>query len=124
MYVRHGTKTPQSTKKAPNFSELRLGEVRGRQHRKWWQKRSSRHFSEYACILWGVREALPGTEKTIRGFSGAALLIVDEAARVDDALYYAVKPMLAVSGGSLLMLSTPYGRRGFTSRSQSFPTQA
>jgi hypothetical protein len=59
-----------------------------------------------------VREALPGTEKTIRGFSGAALLIVDEAARVDDALYYAVKPMLAVSGGSLLMLSTPYGRRG------------
>src|SRR3712207_4613070 len=38
---------------------------------------------------------LPGTEKTIRGFSGAALLIVDEAARVDDALYYAVRPMLA-----------------------------
>jgi hypothetical protein len=51
-----------------------------------------------------VREALPGTQKSIRGFSGAALLIVDEAARVDDALYYAVKPMLAVSGGSLLML--------------------
>ena len=30
---------------------------------------------------------LPGTEKTIRGFSGAALLLVDEAARVDDGLY-------------------------------------
>jgi hypothetical protein len=57
-------------------------------------------------------EALPGTEKTIRGFSGAALLIVDEAARVDDALYYAVRPMLAVSGGSLIMLSTPFGKRG------------
>jgi hypothetical protein len=55
---------------------------------------------------------LPGTEKTIRGFSGAALLIVDEAARVEDALYYAVRPMLAVSGGALMMLSTPYGRRG------------
>src|ERR671916_571517 len=55
---------------------------------------------------------LPGTEKTIRGFSGAALLIVDEAARVDDALYYAVRPMLAVSGGRLMMLSTPYGKRG------------
>ena len=55
---------------------------------------------------------LPGTEKTIRGFSGAALLIVDEAARVDDALYYAVRPMLAVSGGALMMLSTPYGKRG------------
>ncbi len=55
---------------------------------------------------------LPGSERTIRGFSGAALLIVDEAARVDDQLYYAVRPMLAVSGGSLLMLSTPYGKRG------------
>jgi hypothetical protein len=57
-------------------------------------------------------EALPGTEKTIRGFSGAALLIVDEAARVDDGLYYAVRPMLAVSGGRLMMLSTPHGKRG------------
>jgi hypothetical protein len=55
---------------------------------------------------------LPGTDKTIRGFSGAALLIVDEAARVEDALYFAVRPMLAVSGGSLVMLSTPLGKRG------------
>jgi len=55
---------------------------------------------------------LPGTEKTVRGFSGAALLIVDEAARVEDELYHAVRPMLAVSGGSLIMLSTPFGKRG------------
>jgi hypothetical protein len=55
---------------------------------------------------------LPGSEKTVRGFSGAALLVVDEAARVDDSLYYAVRPMLAVSGGSLMMLSTPFGKRG------------
>jgi hypothetical protein len=55
---------------------------------------------------------LPGTEKTIRGFSGAALLIVDEASRVANELYFAVRPMLAVSGGSLMMLSTPYGKRG------------
>jgi hypothetical protein len=55
---------------------------------------------------------LPGTEKTVRGFSGAALLVVDEAARVDDGLYYAVRPMLAVSGGALMMLSTPFGKRG------------
>lgn len=55
---------------------------------------------------------LPGTERTVRGFSGAALLLVDEAARVDDGLYYAVRPMLAVSGGSLTMLSTPFGTRG------------
>jgi hypothetical protein len=55
---------------------------------------------------------LPGSEKTIRGFSNVAMLLVDEAARVDDALYYAVRPMLAVSGGTLIMLSTPFGRRG------------
>jgi hypothetical protein len=57
-------------------------------------------------------EALPGTEKTIRGFSGVDLLLVDEASRVADELYYAVRPMLAVSGGRLMMLSTPYGKRG------------
>jgi hypothetical protein len=55
---------------------------------------------------------LPGSEKTIRGYSGAALLLVDEASRVDDGLYYAIRPMLAVSGGSLMMFSTPFGKRG------------
>jgi hypothetical protein len=55
---------------------------------------------------------LPGTEKTIRGFSGTALLVLDEAARVADELYFAVRPMLAVSGGALMMMSTPYGKRG------------
>jgi hypothetical protein len=57
-------------------------------------------------------EALPGTEKTIRGFSGVDLLLVDEASRVADELYFACRPMLAISGGRLLMMSTPYGRRG------------
>ena len=57
--------------------------------------------------------SLPGKESTIRGFSGTNLLIVDEAARVPDELYHAVRPMLAVSGGSLVLLSTPFGKRGF-----------
>ncbi len=57
-------------------------------------------------------EALPGSEKTVRGFSGVDLLVLDEASRVDDGLYHAVRPMLAVSGGSLILLSTPYGKRG------------
>jgi hypothetical protein len=57
-------------------------------------------------------EALPGSERTIRGYSGVDLLIVDEAARVDDNLYYSLRPMLAVSGGTLMMLTTPYGKRG------------
>jgi hypothetical protein len=55
---------------------------------------------------------LPGTEKTIRGFSGVDLLIVDEAFRVADELYYATRPTLAVSGGRLIMMSTPWGCRG------------
>ena len=57
--------------------------------------------------------SLPGTERTVRGFSEVALLVIDEAARVDDALYIAVRPMLAVSGGRLIALSTPYGKRGW-----------
>jgi hypothetical protein len=57
--------------------------------------------------------SLPGKEATIRGFSGVSLLIVDEAARVPDSLYLSVRPMLAVSGGRLILLSTPFGTRGF-----------
>lgn len=57
-------------------------------------------------------EALPGSERTIRGFSAVDLLILDEAARVDDALYQASRPFLAVSGGKMVMMSTPYGKRG------------
>jgi hypothetical protein len=56
--------------------------------------------------------SLPGKEATIRGYSGASLLLLDEAARVPDELYFSVRPMLAVSGGRILMLSTPFGRRG------------
>lgn len=56
--------------------------------------------------------SLPSTEATIRGFSGAALIIEDEASRVSDDLYRAVRPMLATSGGRLILMSTPYGRRG------------
>jgi hypothetical protein len=57
--------------------------------------------------------ALPAKEGTIRGFSGVSLLIVDEASRVPDDLYQAIRPMLAVSGGDILLLSTPFGKRGF-----------
>jgi hypothetical protein len=57
--------------------------------------------------------SLPGTESTVRGYSGVALLVVDEAVRVSDDLYYAVWPMLAVSGGKLIALTTPWGKRGW-----------
>jgi hypothetical protein len=57
--------------------------------------------------------SLPGKEQTVRGFSNVRLLAVDEAARVADDLYYSVRPMLAVSGGRLVALSTPFGARGW-----------
>jgi hypothetical protein len=58
--------------------------------------------------------SLPGgKDATIRGYSNVALLIIDEAARVPDPLYQSVRPMLAVSGGKLVLLSTPFGKRGF-----------
>ena len=56
---------------------------------------------------------LPGSEATVRGFSAVSLLLVDEAARVSDELYLAIRPMLAVSGGRLWLMSTPFGKRGF-----------
>ena len=58
--------------------------------------------------------ALPGSkDANIRGFASVSLLIVDEAARVPDDLYRSVRPMLAVSGGRIWVLSTPFGKRGF-----------
>jgi len=56
---------------------------------------------------------LPCKEETIRGYSGVTLLVIDEAARVPDDLYRAVRPFLAATDGRLICLSTPYGKRGF-----------
>ena len=56
---------------------------------------------------------VPGKESTVRGFSAVSLVLVDEAARVEDEMYLAVRPMLAVSHGALWLMSTPFGKRGF-----------
>jgi hypothetical protein len=58
-------------------------------------------------------ESLPGTEATVRSFSAVRLLVIDEAARVPDPLYYAVRPMLAVSGGRLVALSSAWAKIGW-----------
>jgi hypothetical protein len=58
--------------------------------------------------------ALPGgDEGGLRGFSKVRALVIDEASRVPDSLWVAVRPMIAVSGGSIMLLSTPFGKRGF-----------
>lgn len=57
--------------------------------------------------------SLPGSDKTTRGYSGARIVIMDEAARVDDALLAAVRPMLATTNGQFVALTTPAGKRGW-----------
>ncbi|MDP9330358.1 MAG: terminase [Actinomycetota bacterium] len=57
--------------------------------------------------------ALPGTEATTRGFSAVGLLIVDEASRVLDETFAAARPMLDPDAGRIMLLSTPFGARGF-----------
>jgi Terminase large subunit, T4likevirus-type, N-terminal len=54
----------------------------------------------------------PGSERSVRGFAAVKLCFVDEAARVDDELFVALKPMLGVTGGTFIMCSTPTGQRG------------
>lgn len=57
--------------------------------------------------------SLPGSEGSIRGYSSVSLAIFDEAAFAAEETYRAIRPMLAVSKGRLMLLSTPNGKRGF-----------
>ena len=57
--------------------------------------------------------SLPGSERTVRGLASVDLIVIDEAARVEDELLAAVRPMLAISDGSLFALTTPAGKRGW-----------
>lgn len=58
--------------------------------------------------------ALPGTERTVRGYAAADLLVIDEASRVEDELLAAVRPMMATKKhGRLIALTTPAGKRGW-----------
>jgi hypothetical protein len=57
--------------------------------------------------------SLPSTADTIVGYSAVDLLIIDEAAKTLDTLYYSLRPMLLVSKGQLVALSSPFGKRGW-----------
>ncbi len=83
-------------------------------HRRMGAPARLRQTTEELCLTNLSRiVCLPCREETIRGYSHVSLLVIDEAARVPDDLYRAVRPMLAVSNGRLICLSTPYGKRGF-----------
>jgi len=51
----------------------------------------------------------------IRGYGGKDnMVIVDEAAFINDQIFQEVlSPMMAVGGGSFILLSTPFGKKGF-----------
>ena len=57
--------------------------------------------------------SLPGDPDTVRGYSAPKLVITDEAAYVSDAMQAAIAPMLAVSQGRQIDMSSPNGRRGY-----------
>lgn len=65
--------------------------------------------------------ALPGTERSTRGYSNPALIIIDEAARVLDETYKSLRPMMVGGTTDLVLLTTPFGRRGFFHRIWSDP---
>ena len=57
--------------------------------------------------------ALPGSEKTIRGYSNPDILIIDEASRVPDEVYMTIRPMMTGGTTELIIMSTPFGKSGF-----------
>ncbi len=57
--------------------------------------------------------SLPSRGDTFRGYSRVRLIVVDEAALVADDTMTALWPMLAVSRGRVIALSTPAGKRGW-----------
>jgi Terminase large subunit, T4likevirus-type, N-terminal len=59
-----------------------------------------------------IIEALPAVERTTRGYS-VDLLVVDEAAAVEDSDYHGILPALIATQGHQVLLSTPRGKRGF-----------
>ena len=54
----------------------------------------------------------PGSEKTNVGYS-ANLLVIDEAVRTPSELVEGMLPTVAVTGGSIIALTTPAGARGW-----------
>src|SRR5262245_54837471 len=73
----------------------------------------SLHRLEFEPEVAGRILSLPSSEGTVRGYSRVLLAVLDEASRIPDPIVAAVKPMLAVSAGELVALSTPNGEVGW-----------
>lgn len=93
-------------------TEMRSSEIADDQ---WGVVRSTRteiNFDNGSRII-----ALPvgNTGENIRGYGGPDnMIIVDEAAFIDDSIFQEVlAPMMMVGSGTFILLSTPFGKKGF-----------
>lgn len=73
--------------------------------------RKTSHELEFASG--GQIVAFPCREDTIRGEHEVTLLVVDEGSRVPDEVFASVTPMVETVGGTVVVMTTPWGKRGF-----------
>lgn len=57
--------------------------------------------------------ALPGSERSVRGYTAPKTIIIDEASQVTEDLVMAIRPMMVGADTELILLSTPRGKRGY-----------
>ncbi len=91
-------------------SEIRRGKYKPTKHKVMLKNGSVIH-----CLPTGL------SGYGIRGYT-IDLLIVDEAAFVEDAVFTAITPALAITRGNIILLSTPFGKKGYFFRAFSDPT--
>lgn len=88
--------------------------IKGGKYRPTKQKMLLTNGSKIYCLPTGL------TGHGIRGYT-VDLLIADEAAFIPDMVWTAVTPMLAVTRGKIILLSTPFGKGGYFYRCFSDP---
>lgn len=58
--------------------------------------------------------ALPGSEQSVRGYSGPNVIVVDEAARCPEGTYMAIRPtQLGKKNAKQFLVSTAFGKNNF-----------
>ena len=58
--------------------------------------------------------ALPGTERSVRGYSKPRRIILDEASRIEDGTFKACRPYLVGNPeAKMIAVTTPFGRTGW-----------
>jgi len=66
--------------------------------------------TEVELINGGRTVCIPQSSDTVRGYSAVDLIILEEAAFIDDEAIHAISPSLA-EGGRIVAISTPGGKR-------------